>query len=419
PMMPLFAAAGDGAAQVHARIEWAGLPHGVAALVALGVAAAIVAGTIMLYRRERAASAAGVRWVCCGLRLLCLAVLGAILLRPSVARDLERVLPSRLVLLVDRSASMSVRDPELPADAAAAWARALGLASPAQARRLTRHELVRGLLTQRGAEALAAATRRHQVELVTFAAEAGAVASFPRGQAAAPLDVPSWQPTGAATDLAGALEAALQQGYGPLAGVVVLTDGRDTAGGDAQAAARRAAEAGVPLHFLGVGSPLAARNVRVVELASADHALAGLPLSMQAFVQSEGYSGQEAELVLSAAGAESGRTEEVLRRAVVLAPDGRRLSVDLTHVPPLIGPVRYEARVGALGGESRTEDNAASRRVLVSEDRLRVLLVAGGPSREYRFLKGLVERAPAFELTVRQGRAVGTGRRHPVRPRPD
>jgi hypothetical protein len=401
-MTPSLAAAADGALRAYTRLEWGALPEGPAGLLLVAAAAGVLVGMVWLYRRERPASASRLRPACAALRLAALAVLATMLLRPTVAHDVERVLPSRLVIALDVSASMSVRDAELPEELSAAWQRALGpgLAEPPEA--LSRHELARRLLAGEDGGLLRFAARRHQVEVLAFAGEAEALAVLPRGaDVDTGADLPERGPSGAATDLAGALAAALDAAPERLAGVVLLTDGQDTAASDLVDAARRAQEAGVPVHFVGAGSPLPPRNVRAVEIASADHGTAGLPLSMSVLLRSRGYEGRSAELVLTATGAAAEEAREVLRRDLRLAADGRRQAVDMTHVPPLSGSVLYEARVAPLGGEWRAEDNAVARRVLVSARRLRVLLAAGAPSREVRFLQGLIARHPAFELEVR------------------
>ena len=400
-MMPALAAAGGGA-QLHARIEWAGVPTGATGLAALVLAAAIVAGIVLLYHRERATGASRLRWLCAGLRVLCLVVLGLILLRPSLAVDVERLVPGRVIALADRSASMSVRDANLPPELAKAWQEALGLSSSADPSGLTRNDLLRGLLARSDCALIRDMARANEVDLRTFAESVRSVLKLPReGGNAAAVTLPGWSPTGAATDLGGALRAALdEQGEGPLAAVVILTDGRDTEGGDLDAVADVAARRAVKLDFVGVGSPLAAANVELVELFAADHAIRGLPFPLRAFVESQGYEGRAAVLTLTATQVRTGETVEAARRQIALAADGMRQAVDFSDIPQAAGPVRYAASIEPLPGESRTDDNAASREVLVTDQKIGVLLVSGGPSLDYRFLKAAIERDPAFALTV-------------------
>jgi hypothetical protein len=386
-------------------------------LVAVILAAVVVWAVIAIYRRERAATAERLRWACCALRVLCLGLLALILLRPSVARDVERELPGRVLLLADRSASMSVRDAHLDSDAVKKWNAALGLPTGQSVTNLSRHDVLRLLLRDR-AGLIGSISRTSQVEVVTFAEEARTVLEVPRhraGPETAETDaeaavMPDWRPTGGTTDLGGALRGALEAPQAErLAGIVVLTDGRDTEGRDLQAVAREAMRRAVPVHFIGIGSPVTPRNLAVVEVFCSDHAIKGLPFEMRAFVRSSGYAGRSADLVLTATDAESGRSEEMLRRQVALGEAAGRQSLDLRHVPTMTGRLRYTARLEPLEGESRTDDNSAEAEVRVTEEKIRVFLAAGAPSREYRFLAALIGRDPAFDLTARLHSATAEG----------
>jgi len=382
--------------RTYERFEWAGMPGGMAALGATALAAGLAAAVVLLYRRERAAGHARLRWAACALRLLALAALGGILMDPSVAHDVERDVPGRVVVLVDTSASMSVRDAQLPQELARGWADALGLPAPQAVAELSRAQIAAGAL----GHLLPRLAAANQVDVMTFAREAEPLLSVARGSEPS-VPVPLPPATGAFTDLAGALQAALDAGPDaqPLAGVVVLTDGRDTSGGDLAAAAEEARRRGVPVYFIGIGSPAMPRDVAVTALTAADRAIVGLPLQVQAFVRADGYEAEEAVIVLDATERGTGRRREVLRRVITLAGDGRRQPVDLTHTPESAGEFTYEARVEPLAGEFRTDNNAATAEVVVADEKIGVLVVAGGPSYDYRFLKALLERDPTFAVT--------------------
>ncbi len=415
---PPSLAAADAAAtagHLRIRIEWVGMPEGTAALVALVVAAAIIVFVATLYRRERPVHDGRLRWACCGLRVLCLAAAALILLEPSVAHDAERLLPGRVLILADRSASMSIRDAQLPDELKAEWAAALALEAAEPLAELTRHEMLRGLLQASGV--LTAGDRQNQVELATFAEEVQPVLELAPGSpqemgtdgpAGASAPLPPWSPTGLRTDLVGALDWAIAQpDPDRTAGIMVLTDGRDTEGGDLSAAVVDAASLGVPLHFVGLGSPERPRNVAIAELAAGARALKGLPLDVRAFIRSQGYEGRSVSVTLTATDRQTDEQRQVLERSVELSADGILQQVDLSHVPEAAGSFIYTARAEPLDGEPRTDDNSAVAEVTVADEKTRVLVLAGGPSREYRFLRWLIERDPAFEATVRLHGATG------------
>ena len=140
-----------------------------------------------------------------------------------VVRDVERLIPGKLVVLVDRSASMSVRDAALPADSAAAWTEALGLAGPAELADLNRHEVVRRVLALHDFRLPLACARANDVQLMSFAEGVRPLVTLARsagadtapGAVPRPLALPEWRPDGALTDLGGALGV---EGIGALGG---------------------------------------------------------------------------------------------------------------------------------------------------------------------------------------------------------
>ena len=123
-----LAAAGGALERVQARLEWGALPTGMPGVAAVLACAAVAWAVVAGYRREKTARPR-VRWLTLGLRLAVLAALAVILMRPSVARDVERTWPGRVVVLADRSASMATADLHLDGAGPQAWADALALAA--------------------------------------------------------------------------------------------------------------------------------------------------------------------------------------------------------------------------------------------------------------------------------------------------
>lgn len=384
-MIASFPLAAASAARAYRRFEWTDLPQGAGALAALLAAGFLLGGLVYLYRWERRGRLW--RWTACALRIAALAALGLVLLGPSVARETERLVPGRFVVLVDRSASMAVEDAEDPAG------------EPA---RVSRHEAARKLMEGDGGRLLRRLSGRNELEVLIFDEGVQRLRTFDRkpGSETA-FQLPEWRSTGEETALAGALRSALESepDEQPIAGVALLTDGRDTRGGDLQAAARDAAAREIPVHVVGIGSPAEPPNMSVAELSAPDRTFRDLPLRMETVLNSEGYSGAEVELRLTATDLSTGESREVLRRRVGLT--GGRQTVDLTHTPRQGGAFRYEAAVEPRSGELLSEDNRAVAHVEVAEQQIRVLLAAGGPSREYRFLKALLARDPAFRVSTR------------------
>ncbi|MCA9073135.1 MAG: hypothetical protein KDA84_29635, partial [Planctomycetaceae bacterium] len=92
---------------------------------------------------------------------------------------------------------------------------------------------------------------------------------------------------------------------------------------------------------------------------------------------------------------------EVARKTVTLGKDGQTVKVE----PPFelayedTANLRFsvEAKLLDTTRELKMDDNVKSANVSVSNKRTRVLLVAGGPMRDYRFLCSILARNPSFK----------------------
>lgn len=106
-------------------------------------------------------------------------------------------------------------------------------------------------------------------------------------------------PPSGPTDPQAAL-AALARGWSgaPLGAVLVLGDGRQTAGGDPAPAARALLARGAPVSAIAVGDPLPPRDLAVAELVAPAEVMQGERIPLEARWRAIGYDGQPLELVL-------------------------------------------------------------------------------------------------------------------------
>jgi len=205
------------------------------------------------------------------------------------------------------------------------------------------------------------------------------------------------EPRGPSTDLAGALRSAVeQQGGARIASIVVVSDGRLTAGSGLSGVASFLRERKVPVHTIGVGDPTPPRNLRVVTMLSSERVFTGDPVAVDVSVARTGYAEETIEVELLDEFAPDGTNFDTAR-VVVSTPvdfeDGRgegvaRFKVDLDGV----GRHRLTARIALRTEEAFDDDNERSTEVQVIEEASRVLLIAGTPNWEYRFLQNLLRR---------------------------
>jgi len=333
-------------------LPWWGLA--LAALVA--VAAVALAGWGL-----RAEPSGRRRAVLVALRALSALLALFLLIEPAVQLLQTARVRGRFAILVDASRSMG-----FPVEPGAG----------------ARTEAVSALLAASRRE-LDALSSRVDVEWWSFSADA---APADAASAVAPA-------RGGRTDLVAALRAAAA-GSRPLAGALLLSDGADNAtlveglDGAARAELRGL---GFPVNTVAVGRE-APRDVAVERVAADDFAFVRNTLTVEATLRVRGYDAGEVEVVLR-------REGSVAASARVKLQGGRdRYTVPLSFAPDLTGTFVFTVEARPLPGEAIADNNARSFSLRVIRDRVRVLLVAGRPSWEERFLRGLLKQDPNVDL---------------------
>lgn len=357
--------------------------------------AALVAIVVLLYRRDAADLSWPVRGVLAALRLGALAALAAAYLDFERTAEREIECPSRVAVLVDTSASMTISDPV-----------ATGRSEPRADKALTALD-AGGLL--------AALQARHDVSVWRFDTAAERLTMLPRGGTAAPpAAAGDWRgrlgPQGSDTRLGDALARVLdEEPAGALAGVLVLTDGIATAGTDPRAAAASAAAAGVAVHPLGIGSDVVPPAVRVADMAAPARVFPADPFSVTAHLQPQGMAGQTVRVELSNAAADDEDASPTPLDTVdaVLGADGELVAVRF-DVPGLTvaGRRTLGVRVIPMGGPQASTAERMTTDIEVVDRVTRVLLMAGGPSREYQFMRNVLQRDASFGVDVLLGTAL-------------
>ena len=374
--------------------EWWQVPAAVVVLVV------VVALVVWMYRRDAVGLPPWIAVALAALRLTALAAVAAALLDVQRIAEHEIVMPSRVAVLVDSSASMSLADTAAP-DA-------------------TRAHQALELLDAKGL--LAALRPRHEVSVWRFDADAESLVRLPSevaaasSAAAAPssASAPNWRaqlaPRGYETRLGEAVVRAIDgEPSGTLAGIVVLSDGGNNAGIDPRAAGAAAAKAGVVVHALGVGAERLPANVRMADLVAPVRVFPGDRFAVSAFLQPHGCAGERVRVDLleqpvdAAAGA-AGRVLDTIE--VMLAADGELVPVRF-DVPglPTAGRRTLVVRVTPPAADRTATDDTQSTEVDVVDRVTTVLLMAGGPSREYQFMRNVLERDKSFAVDVLLGTA--------------
>ena len=201
--------------------------------------------------------------------------------------------------------------------------------------------------------------------------------------------------TGIETRIGDAIRSILDREQGnPLAAIVLLTDGRNNGGLDPKTTLLAAQNARVPLMIVGVGSPNSPPNVKLVEVDVPKRLYPGDKFALSVLVQSSGYSGKSVSVQISAgpkdADPKTFSIEEEIQ--ITLPEDGALATARFELSPKPVGHWTYLVKAINIENEADLRDNELLTGVEVIERRNRVLIFAGGPNREYQFVRNLLYR---------------------------
>jgi hypothetical protein len=179
---------------------------------------------------------------------------------------------------------------------------------------------------------------------------------------------------------------------GPIAAVVLFTDGGNNAGSDYKVAANAAADSLIPVYAVGLGSDKRPSNLRVVDLEAPERVYPGDKFTLTGYVQALNYKngGVSVEL-LSAAADGSGETKED-EQTLELGRSGAVVPIKFELKPEEQGVRQYKLRVRPFEGEIDRRDNEKTAKVEIIDRRTKVLLIAGGPMRDFIFLRNQLFR---------------------------
>lgn len=318
--------------------------------------------SVWSYRRQRRWS---VRLLLSFVRLFGLAVLLMLVLQPAIQlRNVTRI-PNHLIVLVDLSRSMSIRQDE--------------------SQKTTRMAQVVALLKQ-SVSRLESWRRTRVVEMLSFGASVKPVVG----------DVDQLRATEPATHIREALAGVKRMFQDKdLAAVVLISDGID----NGRFGTRKLAEAdrrflrglSVPIHTVWVGQS-EIRDLAIAEVYADDFAFVRNAVPVEVDLLASGLADVRIPVTLERDG------QVVAQREVQVSRDTSRYRVRFEFVPQRVGKYVYTVSVPVHTGEALASNNSRSFILKVIRDRIRVLQVCGRPSWDERFLRRLLKRDPNVDL---------------------
>lgn len=220
-----------------------------------------------------------------------------------------------------------------------------------------------------------------------------------------------------------------------LAAIVLLSDGQNNAGTPPESAAALVARGGTAIYPIGFGSARPPVNVRIVDLDAPRRVYPGDSFTLGAVLQGSGSEPMTVEVQLldapeatgapeSSGDAEADDASELVEnpeptgdgseppvavstdatvvdtQQITVPADGTLVGARFEMAPEAVGRRQLTVRVVAPAGDHNERDNLRQARYEVVSRRLRVLLMAGGPMREYRFVRNMLYRDPSVEVDV-------------------
>jgi uncharacterized membrane protein len=281
------------------------------------------------------------------------------LFNPAFLESRVTKLRRPLAVVVDTSQSMS-----LPHD-------------PAQSQKESRIDWVKRVLLQGEKPLVQKLAQEYDLRLYQFGTDIKSVA---------PAAIPTLEAEGQGTRVLEAVqEAATQSGA---AGVILFSDGITNAGrgaGDSTSFA-------VPVVSVGVGSPEAFTDVRIVDAGVPELAFRGRELKFEFTVQAHGLKGKTLAVFFN-------RDKSLIStRSLTVDQDRYEQKIALAYTPKEIGSQAFTLSIPLQPGEQITHNNKKEFKIDVRRDKIRVLTLSGAPSWNYRFLRMALKQDPFIDL---------------------
>ena len=346
------------------HVAWK-LPLWVVIVLALLLATMVV----LLYRSERGRAGESLRWLLAALRFALLMLVLWMLTGWSWLRFKSD--QPELIVVLDRSASMSTRDvvaPDAPGGMMSRWERAVELFDA-----LPPRERIR-------------LARQYQLQWFTLAETLDPIVVDFQNDGSL---LQQRTPDGPTSSLGDGLTRLLQRQTGKgTAAIIFVSDGINTSGTSLAEVAKGARRAAIPLLTVAVGEQSEQPDLRLADLMIDRDVYLGDQVTAELSVIVSDKPAAETRITVR-----DESTDEVLAEMrVALSGEQRQTTARLSFVPKRPGdlPLRFEA--SPIVGEQELDNNVLEETISVQDKAVRVLLVSGHANYEFRFLKNYLER---------------------------
>ncbi|MEX2672500.1 MAG: hypothetical protein WD294_10360 [Phycisphaeraceae bacterium] len=334
------------------------------------VIAAIITATWMGYRRMLGLRQG--RIILTGVRVLALMTLALLLARPMLVLPRETIEPDHVLMLVDRSGSMQLRDvPDSAGDDD----------------RTSREQQLSRILND-NVDVWGELNQRRRVQWLGF------------GDAITELGGPETleAPDRPTTAMATAIRESLRRSAGkPISGVVIWSDGRSSEPVGA-ATWRLLEQLGVPAYVVALGAENPPMDLSIARVDAPDRAFVDDVVPVHVTVT---------QMPTDAAGADApeGTRLQLIDRATGEVLDEVAVTrfgepVQLATSPEAAGEVDWEVHLQSTTADLIDDNNQQTLEMTLVDRPIRLLYVEGYPRWEYRYLKNTVVREESIESSI-------------------
>ncbi|MCA9214291.1 MAG: VWA domain-containing protein [Planctomycetales bacterium] len=388
------------------RFEWLSAPANDAAfLLIIGLILACVV-VWLLYRWEASRLSPVIRAILAILRLAIVGAAIAMLCEPVVVLTKHVLIPSHLLVLVDTSESMNLRDAWKDSEEAAKVTKALGLADEISS--VTRKDLVakafdNGLarhLAQTGDRIVHVHPFAEQLELnaidVAVSPNDGGTAESSNDT----INLSANSLNGRNTAIGSAIEQSSMAYRGmPISGVLIISDGQSNSGESTDGAVQNLKEKGIRINAVAVGTARGPSNASILKIDTNPIAFVRDTNSVSVLVQSRGMANSDANFIAEIR-RDGEQWKEVSRQQVPLADDGSVHNVTFTYEEEKPGRVEIRVRLEIDDTELTVDDNLAMTEVQLIPQQLRVLFIAGSTFPEVQFIRNTLRRDKGVDIST-------------------
>ncbi|MEI6424941.1 MAG: hypothetical protein WCP55_22200, partial [Lentisphaerota bacterium] len=187
------------------------------------------------------------------------------------------------------------------------------------------------------------------------------------------------------------LERSIEKHMGEYCpGVVLLSDGAHNSSEITENTVKLFQKLNIPVYTCGIGKEKS-KDISTDYVLGEDVVFLNEKAKVYVNISQNGYTCEDAELKLYMG------DKQVYSGRHKLERDGEK-SIPVEYVPRLKGAFQLKAEMSAMPGEVTTENNIYIKNIRVIDEKIKILMVFGTPSWEYRYLMGAFERDKRVEV---------------------